>query len=443
MWHIVKENEHKRKQKILKDRVKLQHHMIKKQDELIHEKHELKNKEQQKQNDQARYERQKLLTGIQKKVQLKSKTPLNVNNGKPKKLKPPVMKPENEEAPCKTCDEEKLSEKASQKLDAFSEEDLSELLENSMMENADFHELRYQPLQVQLERLFGDEAEGYLNPEVKESPRKVFDLSIARKKGQHGAAALWEALRAFSRQKLVNKDALILPDVKNAYACFMRECLRRHVTPVERFFVSEEEAPVNVNLEESDILKDVKYRRHRQELMYRIAHLNKDKTKLLFQVIGPPHYSEAKDEDGIRRYYPEIIQEKKPSLKLPEISENCASARNTTINVSNAQSVETKEEEYPVKKPQCSKLVFLTEKKATCRGQFARRLNKEETKQESKLKQSDDVLRHRKHSSRSEFPQRLWEPLSMQALLDHQNAVSERRDEISALDSSQIWNVST
>ena len=32
--------------------------------------------------------------------------------------------------------------------------------------------------------------------------------------GQQGAAALWEALRAFSRQKLVNKDALILPDVK-------------------------------------------------------------------------------------------------------------------------------------------------------------------------------------------------------------------------------------
>ena len=32
--------------------------------------------------------------------------------------------------------------------------------------------------------------------------------------GQHGAAALWEALRTYSRQKLVNKDALILPDVK-------------------------------------------------------------------------------------------------------------------------------------------------------------------------------------------------------------------------------------
>ena len=39
-------------------------------------------------------------------------------------------------------------------------------------------------------------------------------ISISRLEGQHGAAALWEALRAYSRQKLVNKDALIMPDVK-------------------------------------------------------------------------------------------------------------------------------------------------------------------------------------------------------------------------------------
>ncbi len=28
---------------------------------------------------------------------------------------------------------------------------------------------------------------------------------------------------------------------QNAYACFVRECLRRHITPVKRNFVSEEE----------------------------------------------------------------------------------------------------------------------------------------------------------------------------------------------------------
>ena len=90
-----------------------------------------------------------------------------------------IKKPVAEEAPPKTCVEDKQSE-ASQK-DAFSEEDLSELLEMSTIQDADFQELRFQPLQAQLERLFGDEADGYLNPTVKENPRKVFDLSLARK----------------------------------------------------------------------------------------------------------------------------------------------------------------------------------------------------------------------------------------------------------------------
>ena len=34
MWNVVKEHEKKRKQKLLKDRVNLQHEMIKKQDQL-------------------------------------------------------------------------------------------------------------------------------------------------------------------------------------------------------------------------------------------------------------------------------------------------------------------------------------------------------------------------------------------------------------------------
>lgn len=85
-----------------------------------------------------------------------------------------------EEAPEKALDEQKSSDN-SQKQECFSENDLTEFVEKSIMEDADFHELRYQPLQVQLERLFGEEADGYLNPTVKESPRKAFDLSIARR----------------------------------------------------------------------------------------------------------------------------------------------------------------------------------------------------------------------------------------------------------------------
>ena len=115
-------------------------------------------------------------------VQQKSKQlSKDTNNDRPKiKRNAVISEAQNEQAPEKAYDEEKQSE-ALQKLESFSEEDLSEFLEKSMMEDADFHELRYQPLQVQLERLFGEEADGYLNPTVKESPRKVFDLGIAKK----------------------------------------------------------------------------------------------------------------------------------------------------------------------------------------------------------------------------------------------------------------------
>ena len=44
MWNIVKENERKRKHRMLKERVNLQHQMIKKQDELIQGKHEQQDK---------------------------------------------------------------------------------------------------------------------------------------------------------------------------------------------------------------------------------------------------------------------------------------------------------------------------------------------------------------------------------------------------------------
>ena len=90
-----------------------------------------------------------------------------------------------------------------------------------------------------------------------------------------------------------------------------------------------------------------------------------------------------------------------------------------------------------------SNLVFLTEKKATCKGQFAKRLNKEE-KEDSDLKLVTSVdTSHRDKTQSPGFTERIWEPLSMEALLDHQVTVFERQNEMAGLDSSQIWNVCT
>ena len=78
------------------------------------------------------------------------------------------------------------------------------------------------------------------------------------------------------------------------------------------------QTPVNVNIEESDLLKDVRYRRHRQELMFRIAHVNKEKTKLLFQALGPPYYVDTKTQEGLRRYYPHVMVSH-PLLHFPSL----------------------------------------------------------------------------------------------------------------------------
>jgi hypothetical protein len=126
-------------------------------------------------------------------------------------------------------------------------------------------------------------------------------------------------------------------------------------------------------------------------------------------------------------------------VKLPDIHNNSTS--NNTLAIGSTRSVKTKEKGQHLQaqpRESRSKLVFLTEKRATCRGQFAKRLNKDD---DSNLKQtkSVDILQGSKTPS-PVFSQ-TWEPLSMQALLDHQVTVLERRNEMAGLDSSQVWNV--
>ena len=138
--------------------------------------------------------------------------------------------------------------------------------------------------------------------------------------------------------------------------------------------------------------------------------------------------------------------DEKPPLqvKLPEIHDK-STLSNTVSHQGTTSPVKTKNKtrDFDTQSQKNSKLVFLTEKKATCKGQFAKRLNKD-AKEDSNMKQSKpgDVL-HRSKTPTPVFSQRLWEPLSMQALLEHQVTVLERRNEMSGMDSSPKWNVCT
>lgn len=453
MWNVVKEHEKKRKQKLLRDRVDLQHEMIKKQDQLneILEKQKKPNKDLP-QNSHSQHQKLKLTAGGSSKLvhpephKHQHKARKTQTKAKKRKSKG-VEELSIVRTILKDGEDEERSEISHK--DAFSEEDLTEFMENSTMEDSDFRLLRHQPLNVQLEKLFGEKAESYLNPTLEESPRKIPNGALVKKKGCHGATALWETLRDFSRQKLRNKDALILPDVKNAYACFARECLRRHVTPVKRNFVSEEETPVNVNIEESDLLKDVRYRRHRQELMFRIAHVNKEKTKLLFQALGPPYYVDTKTQEGLRRYYPHVMKEDHvlPSIVVEEKSRPRSAHVSTVLNNEQPKLVKSADP-HAEKQTRVSgdKLVFLTEEKALCKGQFAKRLGKQDGNEEmnTDLRKTKSVGSiGRSTAKKPEFLQRLWEPLSMDALLEHRESFFERRNNIFAQDPSRTWNVPT
>ena len=59
---------------------------------------------------------------------------------------------------------------------------------------------------------------------------------------------------------------------------------------------------------ESQLIQDIKFTRHRLELMFRVAHMNRDKTKLLVKTMDPGEPSEG-TVSRPPRYNPQQILE--------------------------------------------------------------------------------------------------------------------------------------
>ena len=66
---------------------------------------------------------------------------------------------------------------------------------------------------------------------------------------------------------------------------------------------------------ESQLIQDIKFTRHRLELMFRVAHMNRDKTKLLVKTIDPGDPSEG-TVSRPPRYNPQQI------LEIPTVRES-------------------------------------------------------------------------------------------------------------------------
>ncbi|KAK3712747.1 hypothetical protein QZH41_013201, partial [Actinostola sp. cb2023] len=185
--------------------------------------------------------------------------------------------------------------------------------------------------------------------------------------GGIGAHQLWSTLRGKSQRKLEKEDGRIPQELKNAYRSFLRECLHADVPVIGRSFCRVAEEIPEEKLSESNLIKDINFARHRLDLMFRVAHMNKDKTRLLFK-----NMESADPEQGsVRplRYDPNQI--KKPKVtqfalppSLPSVPEN--------EEKENEKS--PREEEQPFVLGG-EKIVFLTEKMSTCKGEFSKRHN--------------------------------------------------------------------
>ena len=64
---------------------------------------------------------------------------------------------------------------------------------------------------------------------------------------------------------------------------------------------------------ESQLIQDIRFTRHRLELMFRVAHMNRDKTKLLVKTMDPGDPSEG-TVSRPPRYNPQQI------LEIPMVS---------------------------------------------------------------------------------------------------------------------------
>lgn len=243
-----------------------------------------------------------------------------------------------------------------------------------------FKELLLDPVEVQLQKLLGPDAEDFLHPTLREGAKKTLNPMVTQRKlSGIGARELWGTLRNSSQMKLEKQDDMIPTDVKNAYRAFLRECLHNDIPTVQRSFCKvEEDVFEDDHVSESQLIQDIKFTRHRLELMFRVAHMNRDKTKLLVKTMDSGDPSEG-TVSRPPRYDPHQILEmpKKNRLSpLPVLALTDTEGEQKSLDLA-----PTPRENIPEPEKQKDvvaggeKITFLTEEMASCKGEFSKRHN--------------------------------------------------------------------
>nr|XP_058941878.1 uncharacterized protein LOC131770182 isoform X2 [Pocillopora verrucosa] len=242
VWSKIKQEEKDEHYQYLKERVAIQHELIKRQDSLFKKRQaHLEQKRWQlkeakrlskmaKSKEYTDFVRNVLAQDKKKALRLKSHVRVISSHE-------PVRAPQSARDTKSSYESAKTQSPGQSSLDSHG----TAVVESSLLTD-NFKELLHDPVEVQLQKLLGADAEDFLHPTFREGAKKTLNpMATQRKLSGIGARELWGILRSNSQSKLETQDDMIPVDVKNAYRAFLRECLHNNVPTVRRSFCKGEE----------------------------------------------------------------------------------------------------------------------------------------------------------------------------------------------------------
>ncbi|KAJ8302175.1 hypothetical protein KUTeg_021162 [Tegillarca granosa] len=241
--------------------------------------------------------------------------------------------------------------------------------------------------QEQLYKVFGNQADDFLNPKIEQPPKKANQSKLQKQGGRAGAQRLWEILRKESLLRLLQEDKRVPIELKEAYSAFVRQGLQKNWKYIPRSFASSEDVPDLRRLQDHSVQVRVRKKKHKTDLMFRASQSNKDRTEILTHNNPLPNINEEDNlESSVGRYLPswlDIASEASEPEYMKWVTDN-QEMRHDEDAEDRGDNIQSMGDEYDTldqdlimlmarkRKPEPKpKYIFLREKDATCKGKFS------------------------------------------------------------------------
>ncbi|KAL5014786.1 hypothetical protein ScPMuIL_009056 [Solemya velum] len=239
----------------------------------------------------------------------------------------------------------------------------------------------------QLYLMYGQKADYFLHPKMEPETKKTINPNLRKYEAGADADTLWKMLRDDSLAKLIAEDRTVPLELKAAYSAFVRQSMGRNRKPVKRNYYAEDDVPELDRLMNQTQLRRVRNWQHKTDLMYRASQSNKDRTDVLMYNSPMPAVANKNAEKSINHYLPSWVDNMSEE-SVPEYQKWLRRDVNVGGAVDEIIQEETETLALDPQKTFDSELVqmaamrkpankmkykFLTEAKATCKGQFSQR----------------------------------------------------------------------